>query len=274
MDFELVAEGLQFPEGPVAMADGSVLVTEIRGGRITRVHPDGRTETVVETGGGPNGLAIGPDGALYICNNGGRFTWIDIPGAMYPADAPPEHRGGSIQRLDLATGKLTTLYDNCEGQPLWAPNDLVFDKTGGFWFTDHSRDDHKTAELRRPLLRPARWLGHPTGAQPHDLVKRGGPVPRRDRRLRRRHSAGTAMGLRPDRARPDRQLPAGATRAASSPTCPAFSWSTAWRWRPAARSAWRPSSTAGSPPSTLTVRWSTSPSPTSSPPTSALAAPT
>ena len=52
---EIIAEGLGFPEGPVAMADGSVLVVEIRPGRITRIHPDGRKETVATPGGGPNG---------------------------------------------------------------------------------------------------------------------------------------------------------------------------------------------------------------------------
>ena len=52
MDIALVAEGLEFPEGPVAMADGSVLVAEIKGRRITRVRPDGAKEMLVETGGG------------------------------------------------------------------------------------------------------------------------------------------------------------------------------------------------------------------------------
>ena len=70
MNLEQVADGLQFPEGPVALADGSVVLVEIRGGTLTRVRPDGRKETVARLGGGPNGAAIGPDGAVYICNNG------------------------------------------------------------------------------------------------------------------------------------------------------------------------------------------------------------
>ena len=69
-----IASGLGFPEGPVWMPDGTVLVTEIRRGTITRVRPDGRTEVVANTGGGPNGAAVGPDGALYVGQFGGEGT--------------------------------------------------------------------------------------------------------------------------------------------------------------------------------------------------------
>ncbi|MCA1748587.1 MAG: SMP-30/gluconolactonase/LRE family protein, partial [Sphingomonadales bacterium] len=82
-DFELVAEGLRFPEGPVAMADGSVILVEIAEEKITRVHPDGTKSTVAEPGGGPNGLAIGPDGKLYCCNNGG-FSYVENNGMLAP----------------------------------------------------------------------------------------------------------------------------------------------------------------------------------------------
>ncbi|HMJ93325.1 MAG TPA: SMP-30/gluconolactonase/LRE family protein [Allosphingosinicella sp.] len=137
MDVALVAEGLGFPEGPVACADGSVIVAEIAGARITRVHPDGAKEVLAETGGGPNGLAIGPDGALWICNNGGSFSYFEQDGLNIPGPTPLGHEGGSIQRLDLDTGRLETVYESCDGHPLIGPNDIVFDKEGGFWFTDH-----------------------------------------------------------------------------------------------------------------------------------------
>src|SRR5215212_11029876 len=104
MDIDLVCEGLKFPEGPIAMKDGSVILTEIKGQRLTRAFPDGRKETVVETGGGPNGAAIGPDGAIYITNNGGSFEWLDVEGLCIPGPTPPSHVGGMIQRFDLATG--------------------------------------------------------------------------------------------------------------------------------------------------------------------------
>ena len=75
-DFRLVAEGLRFPEGPIALPDGDVLVVEIAAGRLTRVHPDGSKTVVATPGGGPNGAAMGPDGKCYVCNNGG-FIWTE-----------------------------------------------------------------------------------------------------------------------------------------------------------------------------------------------------
>ena len=137
MDFELIAEDLQFPGGSVALDDGSVIFTEIKGQRLTRVWPDGRKEKVADVPGGPNGAAIGPDRAIYITNNGGSFEWLDNGGMTIPGPTPASHVGGSIQRLDLATGALTTIYDACDGRRLVGPNDLVFDRSGGFWFTDH-----------------------------------------------------------------------------------------------------------------------------------------
>ncbi|MWB77546.1 SMP-30/gluconolactonase/LRE family protein [Pseudooceanicola sp. 216_PA32_1] len=135
MEFETVCTGLEFPEGPIAMADGSVILVEIKGGRLTRVLPDGTRETVAELGGGPNGAAIGPDGAVYVCNNGG-FIWSERDGLAMPGGQPEDYTGGSIQRVDLATGVVTTLYTEWEGRPLRGPNDIVFDAEGGFYFTD------------------------------------------------------------------------------------------------------------------------------------------
>ncbi len=137
MDIELVTDGLRFPEGPIAMADGSVILTEIEGGVLTRVAPNGTKTTVAETGGGPNGAAIGPDGAIWVTNNGASFTWLKQDGLTIPGPTPPEHVGGYIQRVDIATGKVETIYDTCDGRRFAGPNDLVFDKQGGFWFSDH-----------------------------------------------------------------------------------------------------------------------------------------
>ncbi len=137
MDIELVAEGFEFPEGPIAMADGSIILTEIAGQRLTRVTPDGKKETVAETGGGPNGAAIGPDGKIWVTNNGGAFHFHDVGGLLIPGPTPPSHVGGSIQKVDIRSGKVETVYESCDGKRLIGPNDIVFDKAGGMWFTDH-----------------------------------------------------------------------------------------------------------------------------------------
>jgi gluconolactonase len=129
--FQIVAEGLVSPEGPVVFPDGSVIVAEIHAGRLTRIWGDGRREVVATPGAAPNGAKLGPDGALYVCNSGGG--------------AQP-YSGGRIERVDLATGKVERLYDKVGDTPLQMPNDLVFDAQGGLWFTDYGR-------------REARWTG-------------------------------------------------------------------------------------------------------------------
>lgn len=143
MEFRELATGLRFPEGPVAMDDGSVILVEIAAGKITRVKPDGKTQTIAKPGGGPNGLAIGPDGALYVCNNGNNFTYVKRQGLTIPSHAPASHVGGQIERVEISTGKVETLYSECDGKRLIAPNDLVFDAAGGFWFTDHGTTTHE-----------------------------------------------------------------------------------------------------------------------------------
>lgn len=135
----IVAEGLGFTEGPIALPDGSLLVVEVLGGRLTRIAADGTVSTVAILGGGPNGAAIGPDGHCYVCNNGG-FASIEANGHLIPQEAPLDTAPGMIQVVDLATGAFETLYSHSEETPFWGPNDIVFDETGGFWFTDMGRD--------------------------------------------------------------------------------------------------------------------------------------
>jgi gluconolactonase len=166
-DVKILASGFGFPEGPVVMPDGAVILTEIRNGRCSRVTPDGKSAVFSECGGGPNGLAIGPDGALYLCNNGGARY---VQGTSMSQGAHEGYKGGSIQRLDAKTGAAKTLYAECDGHKLSAPNDLVFDKEGGFYFTDLGKryprhrdnggvyyalpDGSKVVEVAYPMLSP------------------------------------------------------------------------------------------------------------------------
>ncbi len=130
-----MATGLRFPEGPLVDADGATILCEIEAGRITRVAPDGTKRVVAEPGGGPNGLAFGPDGALFCTNNGG-FSWVEAQGRLFPTGRAAGWRTGRIERIDPATGAVKVLYESYEGRPLSAPNDLVLDGRGGFWFSD------------------------------------------------------------------------------------------------------------------------------------------
>ena len=179
------------------MPDGTVLVVEMKHGRITRVHPDGRKETVAEPGGSPNGLAIGPDGALYVCNSGG-WDYYEIGDFTIPqTELPAHHSGGRIERVDLATGDVKVLYTRVRRQPARSgPNDLVFDAHGGMWFTDHGRQDGRVQHIGGDLLRAARRLVDPRGRVPVRVAERHRSVARRDAPLRRRdaHRAACTRG--------------------------------------------------------------------------------
>jgi gluconolactonase len=161
---EIVARDLAYPEGPVAHPDGTILLVEIQGQRLTRVHADGSRETVATLPGGPNGAALGPDGRLWVCNNGG-FDWTTIPieqtgqKLLLGVGQPADYQGGSVERVDLRSGSVETVYTEA-GKRLdlaglgprtpkastWnppfrlsGPDDLVFDGSGHFWMTDFGK---------------------------------------------------------------------------------------------------------------------------------------
>jgi gluconolactonase len=117
---QIVASGLGFPEGPV-WHDGSVYFTEIVGGRISRLTPQGDVEKVADTGGGPNGATLGPDGALWVTQNGGMGSG----GRGTPG----------IQRVTL-DGTVTLAVSELGGITLEGPNDLAFGPDGRLYFTD------------------------------------------------------------------------------------------------------------------------------------------
>ncbi|MFW6093872.1 MAG: SMP-30/gluconolactonase/LRE family protein [Pseudomonadota bacterium] len=160
-----IANGLKFPEGPIALDDGSVVLVEIARGTLSRISPEGRVDVIAELGGGPNGAALGPDGAIYVCNNGG-FAWGDHDGGLVPVGTPEDYSGGRIERVELDTGRVDVLYTECDGQPLNGPNDIVFDAHGGMWFTDLGKSyetykDHGNIYYAKPDgAMISRQLGH------------------------------------------------------------------------------------------------------------------
>lgn len=146
-DMDLIAEGLLFPEGPVATSSGKVLVTEIYSGQLTAVDTtSGDLNRFAVCGGGPNGIAVGPNALLYVCNNGG-FEWHRAGGLLAPGRQPDDYSGGRIQTVDPTSGVVTDLYTAVGAYPLRGPNDLVFDAAGGFWFTDLGKTRQRDSDL-------------------------------------------------------------------------------------------------------------------------------
>ncbi|MEQ6202782.1 SMP-30/gluconolactonase/LRE family protein [Sulfitobacter sp. HNIBRBA2951] len=150
LTLDVVATGLGFPEGPVIMNDGALLFVDIEKQTLSRLCPSGEVDVVASLGGGPNGVAIGPDGAAYVCNNGAAYGFVQMPyggkTVTVPSPERPDFHGGCIQRVDLETGAVSVLYDACNGKKLLAPDDIVFDASGGFWFTETGIQDDDTLQ--------------------------------------------------------------------------------------------------------------------------------
>ena len=151
--------------------DGALLIVEIERRTVTRIDASGAKSIVAELEGGPNGMAWGPDGALYLCNNGGfLFTKAADGGNRVKAGVPESYAGGWIERLDPKSGEHRILYRRCGDHDLVGPNDLVFDQRGGFYFTDYGKlyprhringglyyalaDGSRIVEVAYPLITP------------------------------------------------------------------------------------------------------------------------
>jgi hypothetical protein len=111
-----IAHGLQFPEGPVAMPGGSVVLMEIERQTLSRVHPNGAVLVLAELGGGPNSAAIGPDGRCYVCNNGG-FEWHRRGETVLPGLQSTDYHSGSIQAVRIGKTPIRRLLSRGNTSP-------------------------------------------------------------------------------------------------------------------------------------------------------------
>jgi len=205
LDLTVVADGLGFPEGPVATQDGTLYFVDIAQQTLMRIEDGSNPEVVANIPGGPNGLAIGPDGHAYVCNNGGVFDFITAPptppGSQPPQDrnaylllpcpkCPGKHYGeyakdaagkpiektpdmaaGSICKVNLKTGHTIEIYGPSKGDSLIAPDDIVFDANGpagSFWFTDCGFQNEKI------VRKGGVYAGHVNGQRPVKMAGRFG----------------------------------------------------------------------------------------------------
>jgi gluconolactonase len=129
----VVCEGLNFPEGPTLDREGNLYVVDIQLAGLFRIENGEEPVLVAELGGGPNGATLAPDGSIWVANCGG----YDRPVREMAAGRPGNRSGdGSIQRVDLATGEVTVIASDCDGDELGECNDLVFDAAGNCYFTN------------------------------------------------------------------------------------------------------------------------------------------
>lgn len=169
--FTLVCEQLGYPESPKYQPDGSILLVEIQKHRLSRIAPDGTRTTVADMEGGPNGLALGRDGHAWIANNGGfnweEFTLPNGQSLQIGTTQPCDYKGGRIERVNLDTGKVEKrLHEFSQGLdmkgfgprepklvpydhplPMRGPDDLVFDRKGGFWISDWGKQRERDVDV-------------------------------------------------------------------------------------------------------------------------------
>jgi gluconolactonase len=158
----IIAEGLQFPEGPVWISGDVVRLVEIAGGTIADVAVDaavddgGRVTRVATTGGGPNGSTLGADGHLWVTQNGGMSR---------RNRATP-----GIQRVS-PEGAVTMVVTEIAGLTLDGPNDLAFGPDGRLWFTDPRGASDPTVNDK-----PGRIFALDTVTGEGELIAELGPV--------------------------------------------------------------------------------------------------
>jgi gluconolactonase len=132
----LLASDLGFPEGPVVMPDGAIVLCDGNTGELLRWN-DGALGSYATTGGSPWGAVLGTDGAVYLTQGG------NVPGSGDLSAVC------GIQRVS-ADGEVELLASEIEGRTLAAPNDLAFGPDGRLYFTESGTEQDPRAEVPSP----------------------------------------------------------------------------------------------------------------------------
>lgn len=110
---EVFVTGGKFLEGPAVDQEGNLWVVSINSGAVSKITPDGTWTDVFNTGGQPQGLKFHKDGRLFgVDRKKGVFVY------------------------DVKTQKLSDYVLYFQNQNFLGPNDLIFDRHGGLYFTD------------------------------------------------------------------------------------------------------------------------------------------
>lgn len=119
-----LSSGVGFTEGPVITDGGAVVHVSIDQGRLYQIDSSGVSSVLADLAGGPNGACPGPDGEIYVAQNGGN--WMLGTGTV-------EKTESGVQAVDPA-GRVRWVTTG----PL-APNDLCFGPDDGLYITDPTR---------------------------------------------------------------------------------------------------------------------------------------
>ncbi len=129
-------------EGPVFLPGGDLLFSDVQGNRVMRLNASGRSVEAFRLEGlNPGGMALGPDGRLYIA-------------------AANATGGGAVISVQLDGTEQRTIVPESAG---FAPNDVTFDAKGGFYFSDARGSIGKATG--------GVWYVGPDGALPKPVVR-------------------------------------------------------------------------------------------------------
>jgi gluconolactonase len=137
---QVIKEGFQGTEGPIALPDGNLIFTETAASRITKIDKDGNTSTFLENTNETNGL------------------FFDAKGRLIGVQRAPGKQGIAVI---YPKGSEAVLANNIDGKPFDRPNDLTVDKKGGVYFTDpnpglvyYATPGGKTIKAAEGITRP------------------------------------------------------------------------------------------------------------------------
>ncbi len=108
MQFETLTTGYGLLEGPRIDEQNRLYYSDARGGGVFRRSPSGSIETLITGRKMVGGIALNHGGGLIVT-------------------------GATVAQWDEKSGRLTDLFAQWEGKPLFGMNDLTIDDQGSLW---------------------------------------------------------------------------------------------------------------------------------------------